>query len=63
MPRVVLLTASSPERAGVVPAECQAPLADGFVGDRNAPLESLAGLALTLNEISSENDRIETHLC
>ena len=38
MPRVSLLTAPPPERAGVVPAERQAPLADGFVGDRNAPL-------------------------
>ena len=38
MPRVALWTAPPPERAGVVPAECQAPLTDGFVGDRNAPL-------------------------
>ena len=38
MPRVSLLTAPPPKRAGVVPAECQAPLTDGFVGDRHAPL-------------------------
>ncbi len=38
MPRVALWTAQPPERAGVVPAECQAPLPDGFVSDRNAPL-------------------------
>ena len=38
MQRVALLTAPSPERSGVVPAERQAPLTNGFVGNRNAPL-------------------------
>ena len=57
MPRVALLTAPPPERSGVFPAECQAPLTDGFVGDRNA---SLGQQVLNIPEAESESV-IEPH--
>ena len=63
MPRVAHSAAPTPECAGVAGTERQAPLANGLVGDRNAPLgQQVLDIPETESEAVIEPDRVADDL-